>query len=255
MNRINLFVLLIIIFENVNSFTISKDFFKVAINANVCEILFGSKYGNPAGSHLSFVETFTILYDNNYVHNIWYYYNSGNNNTLNGPNNLTNINATDVNLSNSSIVGIYIEIESNYIKCFQFNILNLTTNTSTWSPLFGKRGKRGKHSKFLQTYLYDYIPNNIQSIKTWVDVANRADNSKLYGILIKYEYDSIHGDCFPAITTTEINLPVTSTSFISTSTEIVQVPKSVPIEVYIFSITIPLIFIFLVILFCFFRSR
>jgi hypothetical protein len=211
------------------------------------------------------IDTITVFYNDDYVHNIWFYYTDNYSYVLNGPTDLTNITATNLSLINSSIVGIYIENDNNKIKCFQFNIFNLITKKTKWSPLFGKKEKKKKN--YFQTYLYDYIPNGIKKFSTYVTTRLLTSDLNYNPTLIGFEieYDSTDNECLlDVISTTSIpfltTMLITTTTkilstFTSSTTSAIHETKSIPVEVFIFSIAIPLVFILLAIIVIFFYSR
>ncbi len=209
----------------------------------------------PIGDYVISIDTITVFYNDDYVHNIWFYYTDNYAYVLNGPTDLTNITATNLSFINSSIVGIYIENDNKKIKCFQFNILDLKTKKTKWSPLFGK--KETKKKNYFQTYLYDYIPNGIKKFSTCVTVRPLSSDFKFHPTLTGFEieYDSTGSECFLDATLTT-SIPFLSTIFLTpTTTAVIHEAKPIPIEVFVFSIAIPLVFILLSIIVLFLYSR
>ena len=62
---------------------------------------------------------------------------------------------------------IFVQSQNDYIKCFQLNILNLTSKTSSWTELYGTTVY--VDSQLSSTYLFEYV-NYIRSIKTFTNL-------------------------------------------------------------------------------------
>ena len=212
-----------------------------------CSNLFGSNNGNSVEPRVHSINIMRIFFNDDCISNIHFFYDDNTNYTLFQPTDTTNIKIVNVNLMQVSIVGIYIQNKDDYIKCFKLKLLNLTSNTISWTPLFGQIENGNATS--LKTYLFNYI-NDIYSIETILNLQN-ISYPILGGFKIKFSSEI----CFPLlITTTFVPIVLTTYTMTNSSTTTNQLIR-LPITVLIFSISIPLAFIFVLIIVCYLNYR
>ena len=164
-------------------------------NVSDCSYLFGVNNGNTLtiSTTLKNMDYIQIISNDDFIIDINFYYDNDDY-IYYIPRHLSDITITNVSLKNNLIVGIFIQSQNEYIKCFQLNILNITSNTSSWTALFGKI--ENGYSKLYATYLIEYA-NYIHSVKTFTNVSSN-NISYVTGIEISFYSEN----CLTLSTTT-----------------------------------------------------